>query len=257
VASGRIGGVAVDFVQPAGGENAYSAFLKKHGSGIFSLLHKAPSPEEFDRELARFEETGVGVLQSGAIETGGASVRYAFLDTEQEGKYALGLYTVSGAIEESPIFVPPEEPSGLTIAQYAFVARDFDRVSKFWSKLGLPALSVTHNPTTDLRYRGRPAEFDMKLGWQRHGKVTYEWILSLQGPNVYLDHLEKHGEGIHHIAFNVDDMDKAIARWTELGFSSTQSGGWGDKGKPGSGRFSYHDTQAIGGIDVELLWSFR
>src|SRR5574341_1426032 len=35
VASGRIGGVPVDFIQPLGGENAYTEFLKKHGSGIF------------------------------------------------------------------------------------------------------------------------------------------------------------------------------------------------------------------------------
>ncbi len=257
VASGRIGGVAVDFIQPLGGENAYADFQKRSGSGIFSLLHMIPTGEAFDKEMERMKGLGVGVLQSGTIDNGVSTVRYAYLDTATQGKYVLGLFTVSGSVDESPLAVPPGDPSGLTISQYAFVARDFDEVSKYWARLGLPALSVTHSPTTDRRYRGRPAEFDMKLGWQRHGKVTYEWILSLGGPNVYLDHLATHGEGVHHIAFNVDDMDKAVARWTGLGFPASQDGGWGEKGKPGSGRFSYHDTQPIGGIDVELLWSFR
>jgi len=34
------------------------------------------------------------------------------------------------------------------------------------------------------------------------------------------------------------------------------SGGWGERGKPGSGRFAYMDAHSLGGVDVELLWSF-
>jgi catechol 2,3-dioxygenase-like lactoylglutathione lyase family enzyme len=78
----------------------------------------------------------------------------------------------------------------------------------------------------------------------------------LKGPNVYQDYIAKHGEGFHHIAFNVPDMDAAIARWNALGYPLTMSGGWGEKGAPGSGRFAYHDTQAAGGIDIELLWNY-
>jgi len=255
VATGRIGGVVVDWVQPLGGGNAYSEFLKKHGSGVFSLMHRASSSEAYDKELERLKALGVAVLQSGVLPFAG--IRYAYLDTEPEGKYVLGLVDIPGSLEGTPLEVSPEDPSGLKLVQYAFAVKDLDAVSKYWAKLGFPAMDVTSVDPRDYHYRGKPADFNMKLGWQRHGQVVYEWILSTKGPNVYLDHMDKHGEGVHHIAFNVDDMDKAIARWNELGFLSSQSGAWGEKDKPGSGRFSYQDTQSIGGIDVELLWNYK
>ena len=64
-------------------------------------------------------------------------------------------------------------------------------------------------------------------------------------------------EGFHHLAFRVKDMDADLAWWAGLGYPESMSGGWGDKGKKGSGRFAYVDTQSIGGIDVEVLWSMR
>jgi hypothetical protein len=50
-------------------------------------------------------------------------------------------------------------------------------------------------------------------------------------------------------------MDKAISAMRAQGFLVAQSGGWGEAGKPGSGRFAYMDTDALGGLTVELLWS--
>ena len=118
-------------------------------------------------------------------------------------------------------------------------------------------MNVTEGPLHDRMYRGKPGAFEMKLGWQRHGDVAYEWILSTKGPDIYLDHMNSHGEGFHHLAFQVDDMDADIAWWEERGYEASMSGGWGEKGKQGSGRFTYVDIHSVGGTDVELLWSFR
>ena len=85
----------------------------------------------------------------------------------------------------------------------------------------------------------------------------YEWISPLKGPTVYEDFMRTHGEGVHHLAFDVKDMDRAIARWERTGFKISQSGAWGDEGKPGSGRFAYVDTDAHGGLSIELLWNYR
>jgi hypothetical protein len=106
-------------------------------------------------------------------------------------------------------------------------------------------------------YRGKPGQFDMRLGWQRHGKVTYEWIQPLRGPSAYHDHFEQHGEGFHHIAFNVDDMDAAIKDWAGYGFPFVMGGAWGEKGKAGSGRFAYHDLDKCCGAEIELLWNYK
>ena len=75
-----------------------------------------------------------------------------------------------------------------------------------------------------------------------------EWIRPLAGPTVYEDFLSAHGEGVHHIAFEVDDLDKALATWKAAGFEVAQSGAWGEAGQPGSGRFVYLDTESAGGV---------
>ncbi len=100
LAKGRIGETAVFWIQPTGGEGAYSEFAKKRGSGIFSLVHRAPSLEALEAEVRRMESLDIGVLQRGELRTGSGEVRYVFLDTESEGKYVLGL--LAGDIETAP-----------------------------------------------------------------------------------------------------------------------------------------------------------
>ncbi len=246
LAEGHLGDVAVQWIQPTGGQNAYTDFLARHGNGVFSLVHRAPSREALQAEVGRMKTLGAGVLQS---ETG-RSTRVYF-DTEPQGKYALGLVYAPAAAR------PRAAPPARKVVQYAFTVRRLEPVLDYWSRLGFTERSVTHPQLWDLRYHDQPGQFDAQLGWQRHGRVPYEWILPLKGPTVYSDHMDKHGEGFHHIAFDVADMDKEIARWNALGFPFVQGGGWGEKGKPGSGRFAYQDTDAIAGADVELLWNYR
>ena len=252
VAAGRFGDVAVHWLQPLGGDNAFTEFLAKHGSGVFSLVHRVPAAGGYDGEIERLAGLGVGTLQSGEVD----GVRYAFLDTESQGKYVLGLIHFPGG-DDGPLAVPPGNPSGRKVTQFAFAVRYLMPVSLYWEKLGFPAMAVTHGTLRELRYRGEPGRFDMKLGWQRHGKVDYEWIQSIEGPDIYLEHMDKHGEGFHHLAFQVKDMEQDLEWWAERGYPESMSGAWGAKDKPGSGRFAYVDTQSIGGTDVELLWNYQ
>ena len=87
--------------------------------------------------------------------------------------------------------------------------------------------------------------------------MQYEWIQPTKGPTTYLDHMAKYGEGIHHIAFAVSDIEREAGDWSKAGFPTSQSGAWGDRDQPGYGRFAYQDTHAIGGTEVELLWNYR
>jgi hypothetical protein len=249
LAAGVIGDVPVHFFQPLGGENAYAEFLNKHGDGVFSLLHRTATLEAFQAELERLRGLGVGVLQRGALAQG--SVQYAYLDTEPQGKYVLRIYYAPLEMEGDIT------PAGGKISQFAFVVRDQKAVSAYWEKLGFPAMTFTHSPVRDPQYRGQPGRYDHILGWQRHGKIPYEWIMSLKGPTVYDDFFKAHGEGLQHFGVPVEDIDKAVAEWGKLGYKVSQSGTWGDEGKKGSGRFACIDTETLGGINIELLWNFR
>lgn len=254
--SGRFADVAVHWIEPLEAGNAFADFRDRHGSGVFALVHRAPSALAFDDEIGRLRALGVGVLQRGTIETSAGEIRWVFFDTEPDGKYVVGLIHFPGG-EEGPLAVAPENPSGRTVVQFAFAVKQLEPVSEYWAHLGFPPMKFTHGKLRDLRYRGKPGEFDMRLGWQRHGKVPYEWIESLKGPDIYLDHMKVHGEGFQHFAFRVEDMDADIGWWAERGYEVTMSGAWGEEGRPGSGRFAYLDAERLGGVAIELLWSYR
>lgn len=253
----RFGDTIVDFVQPLEGSNAFSAFHRQHKDGILALVHRAESLQWLESEVARMKSLGVTVLQDYRVGPAGSEARLVLFDTEAQGKYALGLVATASDRYPEALQPPPLKPDARKVTQYAFALKDLNAVSAYWQKLGWPAMAVTNPDLLELTYRGKPERFAMQLGWYRHTKVPYEWILSTQPPNVYDDHMKVHGEGVHHLAFNVPDMDAATADWAKKGYPVSQSGAWGEKGKPGSGRFAYLDTQRNGGIDIELLWNYR
>jgi hypothetical protein len=243
VAVTKLPNLEINWIQPRV-EGPLASVLAGRGEGVFSLMHRVGSLEEMNREVERMAGLGVKTLDRGVV--GGFT--YVFFDTAAQGKYVLGL--IHG----------PEHPpdgAGPRVTQFAFVARDTHAASDYWARLGWPAMDYTHGQLRDLEFRGQPGQFDQELGWQRHGKVVYEWIKPLKGPNVYDEHLKSRGEGFHHFGVNVIDMDQAIEEWKKRGFTVSQSGAWGEQDKRGSGRFAYIDTDALGGVTIELLWNYQ
>ncbi len=253
MASANFGGAHITWIQPVSKNNLFSAFLSQGGDGAFSLMHRVPSVEILNQELQRLKNLGIEPLLEGSVSTDDGPVNYAFLDTREDGKYVLGLITGPDDMEN----LGGGNQLGMEFTQYAFAIENPDPVSSFWAELGFPPFEITHGETWGKEYYGNPADFDMKLGWQRHGNIVYEWCIPLKGPTVYADHIKSHGEGIQHFGFNVQDMDQAITFFKDQGYAISMSGGWGEKGKPGSGRFAYVDTEKVGGETIELLWSYR
>lgn len=238
-ATATLGNVVIDFVEPLGGENAWSEFLARHGEGVFALMHETGTREALEAEVARLRGLGVSVLQRA-----GDPAPHVYFDTAPRGKYVLALCTGS-----------PRDTGPARISQWAFAVREIGPVSDYWKSLGWPAISVNRSTPRDMMYRGKPVQQQFETGWQRHGTVPYEWCVPpAGGPSVYREFIDRHGEGIQHFGINVPDMDKAIA---ETGFAVVQSGAWGEPGKKGSGRWAYLDTDPAGGLTAELLWNFR
>jgi catechol 2,3-dioxygenase-like lactoylglutathione lyase family enzyme len=254
VAITRFGGLEVVWLQPLNDVGAFAEFLSKNGSGIMSLNHRTTSLEALRAEVSRLQGVGVAVLQSCDVDTDSGLLSVVHMDTEPDGKYVLGL--VHGSVPSAGS--PPSSPShGLALSQFAFLAKDLKATSDFWKRLGFPEITVSYGPIHDRVYRGQPGQFEQELGWQRHGEIVYEWIRILESPTVYDEFLKSHGEGVHHLGFNASDIDELASEWDPRGFVVAQSGRWGEKGKPGSGRFAYVDTDSIGGVLVELLWNQR
>jgi catechol 2,3-dioxygenase-like lactoylglutathione lyase family enzyme len=252
-ASARFNNGTVQWIQPLNGGTAYADFLAERGEGVQHVAFSVPGDARLTEELARYKSAGVGVVQTGTWTGRAGTGRFAYLDTAAEG----GGMTLE--LEYNPDASPGaahrsvnEDPFA-RITQYAFVVRDVNKVSAYFERIGLGALPIDRNVSLDRMYRGKPGTFEMLLGWGRKTDVVFEWIQSVVGPNVYDEHLKQHGEGFHHLGFNVTDMDATIARLRSRGLDVTMSGGWNTNGH--EGRFAYLDADKHGGVTIELLWN--
>lgn len=91
------------------------------------------------------------------------------------------------------------------IAHLGVAVNDLDAALKFFTQ-GLP-LEVTH--TED--YQG------MKIGFVPVGDSSIELLQDVSGSSAIRKYLDKNGEGIHHIAFEVDDIQQAVKELKERG----------------------------------------
>jgi len=246
-ATGSLGDLTVDMLQPGEGDNAFTEFLASQGDGIFSIVHEVATIEDMTKEIERMRGLGVRVLQQMTIKSDPGPITLTYFDTEPQGKYVLGLiYWPGGA----PAAGPPAK-----ISHVGLVVREVEGPAAYWQKLGFPAMPKSHaSPREDSRYHGKPLWLDFDVSWQRHTQFKYEWIIPpVDPPNLYADYLRAHGEGIQHLGLPVDDLEKSISEYQKLGYSVGQYGAWGETGKKGSGRYAYMDTDSIGGVVAEII----
>ncbi|HDS07113.1 MAG TPA: hypothetical protein ENO05_05740 [Bacteroides sp.] len=255
LARANLGGALVNWIEPGEGNSLFHDFHTKYGDGAMALIHRFPERKSLNREVDRLEDLGIDILAEIRITGDNLDLQFVLMDTEEEGKYTLGFIRGQSGPERSGELSPDNRHS-LKINQYAFAIRDPDPVSEFWQGIGLPPLDINHPELGNTKYYGELVDHQLIQGWQRHGTIAYEWCIPVKPPIVYEDHIRKHGEGIHHLAFSVADMDGVLDDYTSRGFVVSMGGTWGEAGKPGSGRYEYIDLEGSGGVTMELLWNY-
>ena len=249
----HIGGLKALWIQPKEG-TIFSRHLEAHGEGAIALIHKVESESQLFDITQSLARANIGKIATYTIHTSSGNLRYTIMDTMESGKYYLGFVIDT---RTSDATYTGKNKLNMKFNQYAFAIKEVQPVSDYWVSAGLPEFEITHGEVWDKMYFGKPSDFDMKLGWQRHGNVVYEWCIPLKPPTVYADHIRVRGEGIQHFGFAVQDIDEAIKFFEERNYKVSMSGGWGIKGQKGSGRFAYIDLNPIGGMTVELLWNHK
>ncbi|SFU88485.1 VOC family protein [Butyrivibrio sp. INlla21] len=145
-------------------------------------------------------------------------------------------------------------------AQVGFVVHDIEATKKQYALL-FDVKEPDTQPGGDYEITqttvfGQPApEAGCKLAFiDLTPGVQLELIEPNKAPSVWRDHLDKYGEGIHHIAFYVDKADPVIEKLKEeFGAVVEQVGNYGD----GSGRYIYLSLQDKLKCRIELLESFN
>jgi catechol 2,3-dioxygenase-like lactoylglutathione lyase family enzyme len=130
------------------------------------------------------------------------------------------------------------------VQQVALVVRDIDKtLEEYTNRLGIGPWWVSlYGPPkmTDMRIRGKAISYSMKLALAWTGSTMWELIEPVDGPSIYKEFLEAHGEGLHHLLVEYDgiDFDQAIATFTERGCPPLM------EGSLGAIRFVYVETES-------------
>lgn len=141
--------------------------------------------------------------------------------------------------------------SSNVVVQVGIVVRDIDRARELFARiLGTPVPEVIETSGRDQAhtvYRGQPTEARAKLAFFHTGQCAIELIEPIGGPSTWREQLENHGNSIHHIAFQIQGMDRTVGALEALGAEKVQSGDYT------GGRYAYVDaTDAVGAV-LELL----
>jgi catechol 2,3-dioxygenase-like lactoylglutathione lyase family enzyme len=112
-----------------------------------------------------------------------------------------------------------------------------------WTRLA----AITFGDRTTV-LRGVPVEFTAHISLGYAGDLQLELIQPVSGPTIHAEFLEAHGPGLHHICFEVDDLDRACAAAEQAGIEVLMRGSMMD----GEIEFAYVDGSAFGAPYVEL-----
>jgi len=143
------------------------------------------------------------------------------------------------------------------VSQVAFVVEDLDDgMDRFGGLLGVGPWEVYRfEPPrlTDRTYRGEDHDYSMALGLADLAGTMIELIEPLEGESIYTEHLESHGEGLHHVAcFAFDDVDAVIEEFEAAGMGVLQSGTFGPADTNEGVEYFYFDTAAeLNGVIFE------
>ena len=134
--------------------------------------------------------------------------------------------------------------------QVATIVRDLDAaMQRHRDVFGIGPWDIWEfNPGTvqDYIYRGKPATHSCVIACAWSGDTQVELIQPVSGYSIYDEHLEKHGEVLHHIKLFYADTKRAAADFTARGYPVIQSGRYDED------EHYYLDTEKDFGYILEL-----
>jgi len=134
----------------------------------------------------------------------------------------------------------------------SIIVKDLDKAIEYYQSLGIgPFEPPKPVERSERQWLGKPLDLSTvktALKIADIGPIRIELKQPIEGESLEKEFLETRGEGIDHIGFVVDDIDKAEAELVGKG----QKLFYRARYKNGGGA-SYFDTREIGGFWTELL----
>jgi len=133
----------------------------------------------------------------------------------------------------------------------SLVVKDMEKALAYFQSLGIgPFMEPPVTPTKEI-YKGKPIPVNSLKRIEVMGKIGDVWFQLCQplgGDSPWQEFLDAKGEGVHHIAIIVDDIEEAEAELTKKGIGVVHSARF-----KGGGGACLADTSKIGGILMEFI----
>ena len=144
---------------------------------------------------------------------------------------------------------------GKTLCQVGIVVRDLEKSRAVWADLlgcdPPPVIETADLSRTGVRHLGRPTTARAKLVLFNLGPVTLELIQPIGERSAWSEHLARHGDSVHHLAFHVDTIAEKKSALEQRDFPLVQYGRF-----PGGG-YAYFEAREGLGCDIDLLETDR
>ena len=127
------------------------------------------------------------------------------------------------------------------------VVKDIEKAVSYYESIGIgpfrpyPPLQEYEN----LDVEDEEAFYKLIMKEANIGSIVIQLCQPGPGKSIYKDFLERKGEGVQHLGFEVNDIEKEEEELSKKGFKLLSSG----RRKDGSG-FSYFDTEDGAGVTL-------
>lgn len=249
IALAQVGKVQLELVQPVEGPSIYRDWLDQHGEGLHHMNFLVDDVDEAERILA---EEGFPSIQSGKFGPREQKGAYNYIEIQPLRTIWEPVH-IGEEIGAEPIMFPsktngnPGKIKCQGINQIAIVVENLQRVAEnYWTILGIGPWAIYdwEAPLVyDRKYHGQTAWAREKIALAQVGDVQLELVQPVEGPSIYRDWIDEHGEGLHHMNFLVDDVDETQDILERYGFVSIQSGKFGPKEQKGA--YNYIDIKPL------------
>src|SRR5258708_6470720 len=102
-----------------------------------------------------------------------------------------------------------------------------------------------------MTYKGVPSAAQAKLAFLNLGQFQLELIEPMGEQSTWQEALDRNGEGVHHLAFWVEGMQRSVDFLAEHDIPMVQ------RGDMGPGQYAYFDAEGPLGVTLELLEKVR
>jgi methylmalonyl-CoA/ethylmalonyl-CoA epimerase len=133
------------------------------------------------------------------------------------------------------------------VCQLSYAVRSLDEaMPRFGALFGPFEIKTVDLP--DITYRDRKTHAVLKVAFGRSGPLQIEVVEVASGDFPQTEFLARYGEGLHHIAYAIDDLASKVALMRANGFDVAVAGAAGPM------RFAYVEAPAfLGASMIELM----